>query len=109
MMPGQSWGTKIDANYYVSKRTYLKHDQSMGSDRVRGNGGHSFMVNSLTCDMENKKNLCLEEEEQNNDDDGRESSFAASQRVARNFLSTGKMPWEVTGTILKKDWNSMAA
>lgn len=100
-------GVSVDANLYASKRTYLKHDQSL--DSAQNDSGHSFMVKSLTCDMENKKDLCLEEEEQNNDDDGRESSFAASQRVARNFLSTGKMPWEVTGTILKKDWNSMAA
>lgn len=112
MTSGQNWegrGASVDANYYASKRTYLKHDQSLDSAPVQNDNGHSFMVNSLTCDMENKKDLCLEEEEQNNDDDGRESSFAASQRVARNFLSTGKMPWEVTGTILKKDLNTMAA
>merc|ERR1719198_1042 len=112
MMPGQSWnghGSKIDANYYVSTHTYLRHEQSYGSERVRENGGH---FRSIQCDVEEKKDMCMEEEEQNDpeDEDGRESDFAARQRAARSFLRTGKMPWEAKETaLLSKDWTRMAA
>lgn len=38
MMPGQTWedhpglGTEIDANYYVSKYSHVRHDQKFGTD-----------------------------------------------------------------------------
>lgn len=108
MMSGQAWGnlgSKIDANYYVAKHTYLQHDQSLGSQRESANGGKSFF--SIKCDTETKAELCEEEVRQNNDEDGRESSFAAKQRVARSFLKTGKMPWEIswkTENALERDW-----
>jgi len=108
MMSGQAWGGKgsaIDANYFVAKHTMLRHDQSYGSVRVHENGGQF-----LQCDKEAKKKMCEEEEEQNNDEeDGRESSFAAKQRLARSFLRTGRMPWEVQDKTLTKDWSKYAA